>query len=99
MQPSFNAQPATTTLQEDATFIKNVVSKLIDEEGKDVILLLPSGGMVGTEAVTEEMSKTYREKRALKGGVVKLLHVCAFLLHKGGVLVSRNGGNLPAFIP
>ena len=100
IQPSYNAQPATTTLQDDAAFIKTVLSKLVDDEGKEVIVVMHSyGGMVGTEAVTEEFSKTYREKKGLKGGVVKLLYMCAFLLHKGESLATPLGGELPPFIP
>lgn len=100
VQPSYNAQPATTTLQEDAAFIRGVLSKLIDEEGKDVILLMHSyGGMVGTEAVTEEMSRNLREKNGSQGGVVKLLYLCAFMLHKGESLATPLGGDLPPFIP
>ena len=98
VQRSYNAQPATTTLQEDAAFIKDVLSKLIDK-GKDVIILMHSyGGMVGTEAVTEDMSKKFREKNGLTGGVVKLLYMCAFLLKKGESLATPLGGELPPFI-
>jgi hypothetical protein len=100
VQPSYNAQPATTTLQEDAAFIKGLLSNLINEEEKDVIVVMHSyGGMVGTESVTEEMSKNYRGKKGLKGGVVKLLYLCAFLLHKGESLATPLGGELPPFIP
>lgn len=65
-----------------------------------MILVMHSyGGMVGTEAVTEEMSKIYRRKKGLKGGVVKLLYMAAFLLRKGESLATPLGGELPAFIP
>jgi pimeloyl-ACP methyl ester carboxylesterase len=100
VQPSYDAQPATTTLQDDAAFIKTVLSKLVDDKGKEVIVVMHSnGGMVGTEAVTEEFSRTYRERKGMKDGVVKLLYMCAFLLLKGESLATPLGGELPPFIP
>jgi hypothetical protein len=100
VQPSYNAQPAITTLQDDAAFIKAVLSKLINEEGKEVIVVMHSfGGMVGTESITEDMSKNNRAREGKKGGVVKLLYICAFLLHKGESLATPLGGELPPYIP
>ena len=92
-------QPATTTLQDDAAFINAILSKLINK-GKEVIVLVHSyGGMVGSEAIMEEMTKNYRAREGMKGGVVKLLYICAFLLHEGESLATPLGGQLPSYIP
>jgi len=100
VQPSYNANPATKTLLDDALFVRSLLTDVVEKDGKEVIVIMHSyGGMVGTEAVTESLSRKWRSEKGEQGGVVKLLYMCAFLLRKGQSLATPLGGQLPPFIP
>ncbi|MCJ1377259.1 hypothetical protein MMC17_000351 [Xylographa soralifera] len=98
-QPSFNANPASTNLEEDAKAIRSALDKLVVDEGKDVIVVMHSyGGVVGTQAVDASLGKKARQNKGLAGGVIHLLYLCAFILPLGDSLGSALGGGLPPFI-
>ena len=95
-QPSFNT--LKTTMLEDAAAIRSEATKLV-EAGKDVIVLMHSyGGIVGTEAIQEDLSKESRRAKELPGGVTGLLYMCAPPLPVGASLGTPFGGQLPPFI-
>ena len=97
--PSFDAKDTKISLPEDAACIKAELQKLVEEQGKDVIVVMHSyGGVVGTEAVHESFGKKHREAKGLIGGVIRLLYLCAFVLREGASLATALGG-LPPFIP
>ncbi|KAH7389171.1 alpha beta-hydrolase [Cadophora sp. MPI-SDFR-AT-0126] len=99
-QPSFNAQPPKKDLYDDSNFIQTILKQLIKEEEKDVVVVMHSyGGVVGTQAVTNELSSNTRAKKGKKGGVSHLLYLCAFVLKLGNSLAQTFGGSLPQFIP
>jgi len=76
-----------------------VLTRLIEGEGKEVIVILHSyGGIVGTQAVLEAFSKKARGAKNLSGGVIRLFYVAAFLLPMGASLEMAVGGELPPFI-
>jgi len=57
--------------------------------GKDVVVVMHSyGGIVGH----------YRRIGGLKGGVTRLLYMCAFVVPVGASLTGQLGGQLPPFI-
>jgi len=98
-QPTYNNVPATKSLHDDVALIREILTKLVGD-GKEVIVIMHSyGGMIGTEAVTESLSKKSRSSNREKGGVVQLLYMSAFVLHKGQCLAAPLGGELPPFIP
>lgn len=100
LQPTFDAKPPTMKMYEDAKVIRAELTKLVEDEGKDVIVVMHSyGGVVGTEAVHESLAKKARESKGLPGGVLALLYMCAFLLPPDNSLGSALGGGLPPFIP
>lgn len=75
-QPTFDAKPPTKILHDDAEFVQAILKKLIEEENKEVVLVLHSySGIVGSQAVTEELSRVAREKKGLTGGVIRLLYM------------------------
>lgn len=87
-------------MYEDATLIRSELTKLVEDLGKDVIVVMHSyGGVVGTEAVHESLAKKIRKGKGLPGGVLALLYMCAFLLPPEASLGSALGGGLPPFIP
>lgn len=97
--PTFDAKPPIS-LPDDAKCIRSELNKLIEEQGKDVIVTMHSyGGVVGTEAVHESLGRKFRESKNLPGGVVHLVYICAFVLPLGSSLGSALGGGLPPFIP
>ncbi|MCJ1319209.1 hypothetical protein MMC15_004544 [Xylographa vitiligo] len=98
-QPSFNAKPASTNLDEDVKVIRCALDKLVVDEIKDVVVVMHSyGGVVGTQAVDESLGKRARQNKGLAGGVVHLLYLSAFILQLGDSLRSVLGQDLPPFV-
>ena len=101
LQPSVG-QPPPMGLIEDAQAIRDELTRLIETEGKDVIVVAHSyGGVVTTQAVDPPFARQARAARRHSGGVVRLLYVCAFVLPLGESLASMFGDpeHLPPFIP
>jgi pimeloyl-ACP methyl ester carboxylesterase len=98
-QPSVcNAPPVG--LMEDAQCIRHELVRLIEEEERDLIVVAHSyGGVVATQAVEQRFARKTREKEGKKGGVVRIVYMCAFLLDVGQTLAGAFGGSLPPFIP
>jgi len=64
MSPSaqFRCQATDNVHVRDAKFIRSELTKHIEDEGKNVIVVMHSyGGVVGTEAVHESLGKKARE--------------------------------------
>jgi pimeloyl-ACP methyl ester carboxylesterase len=100
VQPTYNAKPPTKTVHDDAIALREVLSGLVEQDELDVILVMHSyGGPVGTQALTEKLSRNFRAEKGLKGGVIKLLYMTSFMLKEGQSLGSIFGGALPPFIP
>ncbi|KAL3447404.1 Alpha/beta hydrolase fold-1 [Aspergillus insuetus] len=79
------------TLTDDADVITKVTEQLV-EDGKMVVVVMHSyGGIVGSEAIREEMSYTTRQTRRQKGGVIHLFYYTAFLLEKGKSVLETFG--------
>jgi hypothetical protein len=89
----------TKTLADDAHQISEILTQLVEKDGKEVVIIMHSyGGMIGTEAVSESLSQKARAASGKKGGVIHLLYMTAFLLQKGISLATPLGGKLPPFI-
>ncbi|KAI1213247.1 catalytic protein [Annulohypoxylon truncatum] len=74
---------ATKSLTDDALAIRSEVQRLV-EQGKKVFVVMHSyGGLVGTEAVTKDLSFDERQPAGLPGGVVHLFYFAAFILPTG----------------
>ena len=80
--PSAGAHPGHPDSSQDIGAIRNYVSSLADE-GKNVILVMHSGGSLsGSEAVLN-LDKKHREAEGKKGGVVRMVYI-GILLPKAG---------------
>jgi Alpha/beta hydrolase family len=78
--PTVGRNTAGTTQQDEVTAIQNAVSRFVDEEQRDVILVMHSyGGWPGSRAV-KGLDKESRNKQGHKYGIVELVFVAAFLL-------------------
>lgn len=79
--------PPTASMPEDIACIKKLVTSLVDE-GQRVLMILHSyGGAVGNSAV-EGLSITERKAEGKPGGVIHLLHLCAYLLRTGASVID-----------
>jgi alpha-beta hydrolase superfamily lysophospholipase len=98
-QPSVGNLPPVG-LKEDAQCIREELSRLVEQEGKDVLVVAHSyGGMVSNEGIDASMAKAARAKAGKKGGVVRIVFLTAFLVPKGAALSTPLGGAIPPFIP
>lgn len=80
------------SLVDDASAIRAELTRLIESEGRTVVVVMHSyGGLVGSEATTEELSYTNRQARDLPGGVIHLFFYAAFLLQEGQSVLSAFG--------
>ena len=84
--PSFS----TRTLIDDANSVEQEVRRQVEQYGMIVMLAMHSyGGLVGSEAIPEELSYSYREAQGLGGGVIHLFYFCAVLFEEGQSLQSK----------
>ncbi|KAM0809592.1 putative AB hydrolase-1 domain-containing protein [Seiridium cardinale] len=95
--PSLNGQDkpdfASKSLTDDALAVRSEVKRLV-EAGERVVLVMHSyGGLVGSEAVTEDLSFAQRRSNGLHGGVVHLFYFAAFILSKGQSVLGAFGGS------
>lgn len=86
-----NARPPTATRDDDVNTIRQLVRRLV-EDGYPVFVLMHSyGGIVGSEAVPEELSVLQRSKSGLSGGIARLIFMSAFILLPGQNVVEGQG--------
>lgn len=82
----------TKTLLDDALAVRTELGRLIEQEGKVVLMVQHSyGGLVGSEAVTEGLSYEKRQALGLSGGVFYLFLYAAFLLEEGQSFIGEYG--------
>ena len=80
-----------TTLVDDALAVRLEFTRQVEYEGKTVMVLVPYGGLVCSEAISEGLSYTKRQALGLPGGVIHLFYFCAFVLDKGQSIMSTFG--------
>lgn len=93
--PSIGAQAATATLTDDIQAIRSVLEKLIEEEGKDIVVAAHSYGGVPACQTVSGLEKSKRSNGGKKGGIVHVLFIAALLVEEGKALVDALGGGLP----
>ncbi len=80
------------SLVDDVLAIRSELIRQVEYEEKNVVVVMHSyGGLVGSEAVTEELSYAKRQFQGLVGGVIHLFYYSAFLLDKGQSVLSTFG--------
>ncbi|KAL4745199.1 hypothetical protein BDW72DRAFT_208396 [Aspergillus terricola var. indicus] len=97
--PSLNPpDPVTTDVKADADAIASVLHSIVEDEGKDVLLVMHSyAGMPGAAAATG-LSKLRRNQEEKPGGVVGLVFLGAFIVPEGVSCAGLQGGALPSWI-
>ncbi|KAF2655183.1 hypothetical protein K491DRAFT_704801 [Lophiostoma macrostomum CBS 122681] len=80
---SVGAVPAYMNFDQDVKAIRDCLTQLVDNEEKEVILVTHSyTGMPGGEALIG-LDKKERERKGLKGGVIRLIFIMAFATPEG----------------
>lgn len=95
--PSVGAPTALPSFDEDVKAIKECLRTLVEEEEKDVVVVVHSySGMPGTEAPAG-LGKKEREAKGLKGGVVRLVYIMA-LAPAEGFAPTAGGAEYPGWM-
>lgn len=83
---------ATRTLTDDSRAVTDALESLIEKDRKYVIVLMHSyGGLVGSDAVLENLSYENRKKAGARGGVIHLFYFAAFVLPPGQSVLKAFG--------
>ena len=98
--PSLNpSDPATADAAHDTeAVLQNFLLPLVENEGKDVVILMHSYGGVPGSSAARGLAKAQRSKKAKKGGVVGLIYFSGFVLPDGASVADGQGGQLPAWV-
>ena len=95
--PSNGADPPHQSFDEDVKAIRNTLTRLVDTENKEVILVLHSyAGVPGAEA-TKDVGKEERHAKGLEGGVARLVFISAFKMSEG-FAPPDEGGTMPEWM-
>jgi len=90
--PSIGAEPPTKGLADDVENFRARLLRLVDGEGKDVVVVCHSyGGCVGACAVNG-LGAVQRAREGKKGGVVMVAFMTAFAIPEGRSLLDMLGG-------
>ncbi|CAJ2501572.1 Uu.00g044250.m01.CDS01 [Anthostomella pinea] len=84
-------EPGKTDLTDDARAVRSKVKGLVEEGMKVIVVMHSYGGLVGTEAVTKDLSYNQRQSSGLAGGVVHIFYFAAFILTEGQSVLGTFG--------
>ncbi|KAE8390095.1 hypothetical protein BDV23DRAFT_183792 [Aspergillus alliaceus] len=82
----------------DAALIRQHLDFLVEDEGRDVVLVMHSYASMPGGAAASGLSKSQRSQDGQKGGVLGLVCIAAFLVPEGISCAGMQGGNLPPWI-
>lgn len=83
---------ATRDLADDSRAVEAEARRLIVDEGKKVMVVMHSyGGLVGSNAIPEDLSFHSRRRAGLIGGVYRLFYFAAFVLDEGKSVLGTFG--------
>ncbi|MCJ1362788.1 hypothetical protein MMC16_001894 [Acarospora aff. strigata] len=87
--PSVGAEPPLKSWEGDVNAIQVALRKVVDDGG-DVVLVVHSYGALPACEAAKGFVKLQREKEGLKGGIVRLVYLCAILLSEGQSLLGMS---------
>ncbi|KAG8159954.1 hypothetical protein KVR01_010591 [Diaporthe batatas] len=83
---------AERSLTDDSRTIEAEVKRLTVDEGKTVMVVMHSyGGLVGSDAIPEDLSLQSRRQNGLAGGVSRLFYFAGFILEPGKSVLDTFG--------
>lgn len=80
--PSVDSSPPLSTWEQDAEAVRKVIMNKLDA-GKDVVVLAHSFGGIAMSEAAKGLGKKDRDAQGLKGGIIKLVYMCAMALPEG----------------
>ncbi|KAJ5505027.1 hypothetical protein N7463_007901 [Penicillium fimorum] len=80
--PAVDSSPPLATWDEDAQAVREVIMSKLDA-GKDVVVLAHSFGGIAMSEAAKALGKKERGAQGLKGGIIKLVYMCAMALPEG----------------
>ncbi|KAF2682400.1 hypothetical protein K458DRAFT_454290 [Lentithecium fluviatile CBS 122367] len=87
-QPHFTKK----TLADDVQIVESAITKLIVDESKTILVVMHSyGGLVGAEAVPENLTLKSRKERSLHGGIAYFFFFSAFFMPMGQSIATAVG--------
>ncbi|KAJ5294218.1 hypothetical protein PENANT_c028G08897 [Penicillium antarcticum] len=92
--PSITKATEIKDLEPDTQAVRSTVQEEVDA-GQDVIVIAHSWAGLPVNSALDGLSKLEREAEGLKGGVVKLVFIAAFLPQIGEGLIGAFGGTPP----
>ncbi|EAS30949.3 uncharacterized protein CIMG_06428 [Coccidioides immitis RS] len=90
--PSVGAEPPTKTLEDDVINMQIVLNKLIEDEGKEVVLVGHSYGGTVISNASDGLGRDQRAVAKKRGGIVLAIYLAGFLVPKGATLFDGLGG-------
>ncbi|ETS76553.1 hypothetical protein PFICI_11940 [Pestalotiopsis fici W106-1] len=81
------------SLETDALAVRSKIIELVDAKRTVFVVMHSYGGLVGTEAVTEDLTAAHRQSQGEEGGVVHLFYFAAFILSKGQSVLNTFGNS------
>ena len=99
--PSCNSgNPKTATCEKDAEALRQRCLSLMQEEGRDLVLICQSYGGIPGGGAAFGLSKTQRRQEGKPGGILGLVYISAFVVPGGSSLVVFLGGkHAPYLVP
>lgn len=92
--PSVNSSPPLASWDQDAQAVRQVIMENLDA-GKDVIAVAHSFGGIAMSEAVKGLGKEARENRGFKGGVPRLVYMCAMALPKGQTHLGQTKPRTP----
>ncbi|KAJ5822559.1 hypothetical protein N7447_004899 [Penicillium robsamsonii] len=80
--PSVDSSPPLATWDQDAQAVREMIMSKLDA-GKDVVVLAHSFGGIAMSEGAKGLGKKERGAQGLKGGIIKLVYMCAMALPEG----------------
>ncbi|KAL4882445.1 alpha/beta-hydrolase [Aspergillus karnatakaensis] len=98
--PSCNpSDPAKASSSDDIAFLRdNVLFPLLNEHGKDIVILAHSYGGVVTGGAAKGLAKEIRTAEGHSTGIIGLIYVAGNITLEGESLLTAVGGAYPPFI-
>lgn len=88
---SCDASPSVGPYEDAASLLPELV-KLVEAQERDVIVVAHSyGGVVATQAITEQFAKNVRGMKGKRGGILRIVYLCALLPVEGETVMSQFG--------
>ena len=90
------ARAKTASYRDDVYAIRSLLERLVEEDGKEVLLALHSyGGVPGCQTVSG-LERSKRKAEGKPGGVIHVLFIAALLVEQGqGMAAALEGGKAP----